>query len=191
LLHLSHPRLHPAGEVRHHADHPLHQHELAAVMHLVLLRAQQHLEARFGWGAGHHGHALTQKIVGQRVKPAAKLIAGAREQRNHFSLRTLGLLIGAQRPDETHEVEAGERGELLVPVNLIRDFGDIGDVHQGFTDAASFRRGAKSVMLLADVFRDLDGVVADRAKRGREIFCSVVGHHVHCSQARHWGRFAG
>ena len=36
--------LHLARQVRHHAQHPLHQHELRAVMHLVFLRAQRPLE---------------------------------------------------------------------------------------------------------------------------------------------------
>ncbi len=48
-LHLRHPRLHLTGEVRHQADHPLQEHELAAMVHLMLLHPQQHFEARFGW----------------------------------------------------------------------------------------------------------------------------------------------
>ena len=41
-----HHLLHPASEVRHHAHHPFQHHQLRAMMHLVLLDAQQHLEAR-------------------------------------------------------------------------------------------------------------------------------------------------
>src|SRR5688572_2626045 len=41
---LRHALLHPPSDMRHEPDHPLDEHQLAAVMHLVLLRREQHLE---------------------------------------------------------------------------------------------------------------------------------------------------
>jgi len=47
LLHGGHPLLHLPREMRHDSQHPFHHHQLAAVMHLVLLGGEQHLEAGF------------------------------------------------------------------------------------------------------------------------------------------------
>jgi hypothetical protein len=35
-----------AGEMRHHPEHALEHHELGAMVHLMLLHAEQHAEAR-------------------------------------------------------------------------------------------------------------------------------------------------
>ena len=44
---LRHPLLHSTRQMRNLADHPLHQHQLSAMMHLVLFRAEQHFEPAF------------------------------------------------------------------------------------------------------------------------------------------------
>ena len=41
---VGHALLHLSGEMRHETDHALKQHELTAVVHLVLLWRQKHLE---------------------------------------------------------------------------------------------------------------------------------------------------
>ena len=53
-LHGGDPRLHLARQVRHDAEQPLDQHELPAVVHLVLLGAHQHLKP----GLAGRRHAL-------------------------------------------------------------------------------------------------------------------------------------
>jgi len=44
-----------AGEVRHDTDHALHEHQLSAMVHLVLLGAQEALEAGPGMLPGRIG----------------------------------------------------------------------------------------------------------------------------------------
>ena len=53
---LRHALLHLSGEMRHQTDHALKQHELTAVVHLVLLWRQEHLETRFGRRLCAGGH---------------------------------------------------------------------------------------------------------------------------------------
>jgi hypothetical protein len=58
-------------QVRHNARHPLKQHWLPAVMHLVFLGAQQHLEAVLSWR--RHGRwkfdGFREKAVGMALQP--------------------------------------------------------------------------------------------------------------------------
>src|SRR3954466_14101831 len=66
-LDLRHARLHIAREVRDDAEETLDEHELAAVVHLVLLGAHEHLEARLV-GRLHAGgilDALVERFVGK------------------------------------------------------------------------------------------------------------------------------
>ena len=57
-----HALLHLPGQMRHLADHALNQHQLAAVVHLVFLGAQQMLEARPRILAGMVRERLIQKL---------------------------------------------------------------------------------------------------------------------------------
>ena len=56
-LHLRHPGLHVARQRRHDPQHPFDEHELAAMMHLMLFDADDHVETRSGrrLSAGRHG----------------------------------------------------------------------------------------------------------------------------------------
>ena len=52
-----------ARQVRDDSDHALEQHQLAAMMHFVLFRGQQHVEAssRCWSAAGRHGQNLVKE----------------------------------------------------------------------------------------------------------------------------------
>jgi hypothetical protein len=69
--------LHLARQVRHYSNHPFHQHELTAVVHLVFLDAEQHLEAcpARRRHSGRHGDPLAQKFIRQTFQPLSKAFA--------------------------------------------------------------------------------------------------------------------
>ena len=67
---LRHALLHLSGEMRHQTDHALKQHELTAVVHLVLLWRQEHLETRLGCRlrAGGHRDGFRKKLIRQALE---------------------------------------------------------------------------------------------------------------------------
>jgi hypothetical protein len=50
------PGLHVPRQVRHNPQHPFDQHDLSAVMHLVLFHPGQHFEAALVGGCQSRGH---------------------------------------------------------------------------------------------------------------------------------------
>ncbi len=58
-----------ASQVRRNTQHALDQHKLAAVVHLMLLHARQHVETRAAGrsSARRQGYALAQEVVWQRL----------------------------------------------------------------------------------------------------------------------------
>ena len=74
--------MHLACQVRHDAKHPLDQHQLAAVMHLVFLGAHEHLKAGFGrrHHAGRNLDTLRDKFVGLAFQPLLPIAPLRREE---------------------------------------------------------------------------------------------------------------
>src|SRR5689334_12892583 len=69
-------------EVRDDADHPLHEHQLTAMMHLVLLDRQQVLESRLGVLTRRVGERLVEEVVRQRLEPRGDALAFGLELRD-------------------------------------------------------------------------------------------------------------
>ena len=83
-----HSLLHLSSEMRGVTQHALNEHQLATVMHLVLLGRQQHLETRLARGllAWRHPHFLGKKLIRQIVKKRRPGFPLAREQVNDLRL---------------------------------------------------------------------------------------------------------
>src|ERR1035438_4568835 len=177
-LHGGDPLLHLTGQVRHLAEYALYQHELAAMVHLVLLGAEKHLEARL---AGRHHprrelDALRQERLGEAIQGSGELLAFRAQQFQNLGLRPRHPLLGHNLVQEGEEVEAHERVAVLDEVNLLLKARAHGDVNQRLGDAAAFRRGAEAVAFLRDLFGDLDGIAAHRAEARGHFFRSVISH---------------
>ena len=97
--HRRHPLLHLAGEVRHLADHPLHRHQLRAVVHLVLLGAEQHLEPalRRRLRARRHRHLLGEERFGQALEERGELVALGLQERDDLRLGARLRFLGRER----------------------------------------------------------------------------------------------
>src|SRR5258708_32708875 len=65
----SHSLLHVSSEMWNDAKHPLDEHELAAVVHLVLLRREESFKARARVLAHRIGVSLREEFRGQRLHP--------------------------------------------------------------------------------------------------------------------------
>ena len=77
-----------ACQMRHEAQHALHYHQLATVVHFVLLHPQEHFKARLAGGlhGGRESHALAQKLVGQAAEPLSKTVTPLIQQADNLSL---------------------------------------------------------------------------------------------------------
>src|SRR5215831_7085546 len=84
-LEAGHSRLLLPREVRHDTDHALHQHQLRAVVHLVLLGGQQHVEPRARWWLRarlERDHFGEERIVFQRIEHRGELLTRVLELRD-------------------------------------------------------------------------------------------------------------
>ncbi len=95
--------------------------------------------------------------------------------------QNLELGVGFRRglhngPHECGEIEAFECLQLRGTISVLLKFRAITNVHQRFADGARFRRGAKSIVLFADLFSDGQGIFSNSAKTFCEFFGSVVVH---------------
>src|SRR5262249_19689247 len=76
-LELCETSFHFAGKVRDDSDQPLSEHQLRAVVHLVLLNAKDHFETSFA-GRLHAGRVVDvfgEKLVGLLFQPASELLS--------------------------------------------------------------------------------------------------------------------
>ena len=167
-----------ARQVRHDAQQPLDQHELPAVVHLVLLGAQQHFEPGFA-GRLHAlrgSHLLAQEIFRQSLQQLRELLALRAQHADDLRLRTPHLFLGAQRAKETEEVEPIQRGSPFDDVYLLVETRRHRDMHQRLRHGSRLGCGPEAVVLLGNVLGYGDGVLPYRAKALSEFFRSVVVH---------------
>jgi hypothetical protein len=101
-------RIWRVSQVRHDAKHPLDQHQLAAVMHLVFLGAQQHLEAGFGRRrhAGGVADTLREKVVGLALQPLCPPLPFVAQKGDDLCLAARPLLLGHDAPHKLRKVES-------------------------------------------------------------------------------------
>src|SRR6476661_7357376 len=103
------------------ADHSLDQHELGAVMHLVLFDAHNHLNPGLGGRchAGRVGHGLSQEAVLESIQPGGETIAILLEQPYDLGFGVRLFFLRHDSTKESEEVESFERGTALDSLNLL------------------------------------------------------------------------
>ena|SRR5579862_1887616 len=89
--------LHLASQMRHNADQPFDQHQLAAVVHFVFLDREDHLETALGWRIRSRGHLdlLGEESVGKTVEPASPFLPIRAKQLDGLILAALRLFFRA------------------------------------------------------------------------------------------------
>src|SRR4051812_5159349 len=103
--------------MRHDADEALEYRQLRAMMHLVLLRAEQELEATRRPAAGH-SHALGEQRRRELLEPSGETFAFDTQQRHDLFLRSRLCFLGARLRDQRREVEAIERVQMRLLVQV-------------------------------------------------------------------------
>src|SRR5438105_7422113 len=177
--------LHLARQMRRDAEHPFDEHQLPAMMHLVLLHAHDHFEAALG----RRRHALRlrerlgEEFVAQGVNPRRGLLAARLQQLHELRLRAQLRFLGLHLSDHRGKVEAIEACPLL-PVDSRERIGER-DVRQHLTHGAHAWRRREIELRLGNLFGNLDRVRANGAIGAREISASVT-HHVHALQYQAW-----
>jgi hypothetical protein len=117
-----HALLPHAREMRHDAQQTLDDHQLAAMMHLVLLDAEQHLETRLGRGLDRRREAdgLEELLARQRFQQVRELLAVLAERVDDLRFRLQLLLdLGGLRHDRAEILEGDERLPVVL-VDLMR-----------------------------------------------------------------------
>jgi hypothetical protein len=184
-LHRGRALLHHAGQVRGDAEQPLIGHQLPAMVHLVLFGRQQHLEAALGWRLAFrrrpHADRLAKHRIRRPLEERCELVAFVLEVTEKLRLRARPGLFGRELLEQLLEVQLHHVGDAAAVDNAL-EHGARADVRQQFSDRARVGRRAVVELVLGDVFRDLDRVLADRAKRRRQLLAAVVIHR--CLQKR-------
>ena len=112
-------------EVRNPAQHSIHQHQLGAMVHLVLFLSQNHLKARVFVAGSWPGFCLTLSAstsLGQSPSSqAAEFIATALQLSQDLRFRVRLLLLGDYGAHHGHEVESHQGRQLVVAMDHQRE----------------------------------------------------------------------
>src|SRR5216684_8750882 len=113
--HLRDPLVELARQMRHDAQLPLDQHQLRAMVHLMLFSAKQPLETRLLCFSVGLGHNLRQELRRQRFHPRRKLLSLGSQQFEDFGLGSRLGFLGVEPVQRPEKVEANQsRQPLLV-----------------------------------------------------------------------------
>src|SRR5262249_34289954 len=183
----SHRRLSTAREFRNLPEHALDQHQLTAVVHLVFLRPEQHLEARLARRL-HRGRerdgGRERRFVETLEKPGERLaVLGQRADDVGFRAQHL---LRLRRPlharGEVREVEVFD----LVRVRLDLPHRTDGEVGEQLADAHHVWRGLVAVPLFGNLVGDRQGILPDGAETVGEVLGSVIRHPRSLSSMLEW-----
>src|SRR5262249_54204596 len=119
---------------------------------------------------------LRQQRLGERLDPPTPVLAFRAEQFDDLPLGAGFLLLGRRALDELSEIEALERRQTVLLMETMVRARQRGDVHQRLGHRAAFRSRAIAVVLLGNVLRDQDRVLAHGAKAVGELPRSVETH---------------
>src|SRR5258706_4386157 len=182
LRHRSDAGLHLAGQVRHKAKHPLDQHQLCAVVHLMFLDPEDHLKACLARGrhTWRHRHALTEEVVRDAFEPAGEPVAFFSKQLDYLSFTARLFFHRHDFAEEGEEVESFERSTLFNSMDALGGAWGHGNMDEQLGNRAGFRGSAVAVLRLRNIFGDQNGIFADGTKTVGEFFSSVVGHSYFC-----------
>ncbi len=147
-----------------------------AVMHLVFLGRDQHFEPRF------HPRLhlfrvldlLTQKGLRGAFQNLGVLLALGAQQFQYLRLCARRLHFCLQLAPQPEEIEANQRAAVLHRMDLLLHARHHRNVHQRLRYRAASLRRTKTVLLFRDLLGNFDRIIADRAERSRELFCSVI-----------------
>src|SRR5712692_4685513 len=176
--HLRDPLVELARQMRHDAQLPLDQHQLRAMVHLMLLGTKQTLETRllrFSVGLSHH---LRQELRRQRFHPRGKLLSLRSQQFEYLGLGSGLGFLGVEPVQRPEKVEAHQSRQPLL-VHLFKYSRTDRDVRQHARHGAHLGRGHEAVLRLRNVLRDLNGVLAYRPKCAGQFFSAVRSHGGH------------
>src|SRR5271155_4619442 len=97
------------------------EHQLAAVVHLVLFHRKDHLEAALRWDGRTLGHlnALGEEIVAGALEPFGPLLTVAAEEFDCLSFRARRLLVRGHLLHESWKIESLQRCAALDGLNLV------------------------------------------------------------------------
>src|ERR1700730_1296097 len=106
--------------MRRDAKLPLDQHELRAMVHLMLLRAKQPLEPRLYCFSVGLGHRLRKELRRQGFQPRRKLLPLGSQEFEDLSLGPGLGLLGVEPVEQTEKVVAYQRRQVSRFVNIQR-----------------------------------------------------------------------
>ena len=167
-----------ARQVRDDPELTFDEHELRAVMHLVLFGAQQHFEAALANRASSTvvDHLIGQSLVRQPFEKGREAFAVFGQQGDNLRFRARRALFGLHGLAEAEEVEAHHVHRARVVHLHPQHRGGESDVREHPADRARTVGGNVIVFVFRDVLRDLDGVLADGSEAGSELLGTVTEH---------------
>ena len=124
-----------------------------------------------------HGNLLAQERIRKTAEEVREMLTLLIQQRQDLKLGLRKLLLIHHASEKRHEIKAFERLQFRHAVHMLLQFGSVGDMNQSLGDRPCFRRGAKTIILLVNLFRHDQRILANRAESFREFFGSVVVHN--------------
>src|SRR5580658_2376127 len=133
--------------MRYHTHHPLYEHQLAPVMHLMFFDGKDHFESAFCCRSHPCGHLnpLTQEIFRQSFEPSSPFLARAMKHLERLILAPRYLFFGGQALHQRGKIESLKRRPVLLTVNLVLKSVGLRDVRQQFPESAGVRHWSETI----------------------------------------------
>src|SRR5678816_1433402 len=129
-----HPLLALSREMRRNAQHSLDQHQLRAMMHLMLLDAQQAFESCPRGLTGSIGEPLLEELRRERTKPGGDSLTLAVEHRDDLALRARNLFLRGGAARACAEIISLERRDTIHAVHLLLNSRRVCDMRELLAD---------------------------------------------------------
>jgi hypothetical protein len=106
-------------QMRHDAEQTVDDHQLGPVVNLMLLAADQHLEAAFvPWTGPSACYELDRPRFGELLDPIAPAFSPVAQHCQDLGFRKRAFLVGRKFGEEPPEIKTFHRGALLLLVNV-------------------------------------------------------------------------
>src|SRR6266481_6681613 len=160
--------------MRHDAEQALDDHQLTPVVNLMLLAADQHLEAALiPWTGSSACYELDRLRFRQLLDPIAPAIPTVAQRCHDLSFGKRGFFVGRKSGEEPPEIKTLHRGALLRRVNVKIKQRHRSHVKKGFAHGTAIPRRAIIVLRFGDVLGDYYRVLADNTHTVRELLRCV------------------
>src|SRR5215813_9829693 len=168
-----------ARQMRHDAEQALDDHQLSPVVNLMLLAADQHLEAAFVPRTGPSAcYELDRPRFGELLNPIAPAFPAVAQRCYDHGFRKRVFFVGRKSGEELPEIKTFHRGALLLLVNVKIEQRHRSHVKKGFAHGTAIRRRAVIVLRFGYVLGACNRVLADDTHTVRELLRCVW---IHCS----------